>query len=168
MDARSGRGGRVLHPPRTPEFAPPGRRRLEQRQGNEHDFNHIEYDLKDTAERYEGGSQNVGRTDRPGGQPGIALPISGRGHAPPACWKSPTWHAGGWRNSARLLLSDRSREANKSGIVLFELPGRDPQAIRRACLEKGVILSCRAGRLRISPHAYNDESDVDRLIEAIG
>ena len=132
---------------------------------HDHDFARIELILKDTAQRYEGGSPNtagfIGL--------GASLELLSRF---------------GFEAIARRVLeitdlacdrlgqigavihSDR-RDACKSGIVAFELPGRDPQALRQKCLQQDVVLSCRAGRLRISMHAYNDDSDVDRLIEAL-
>lgn len=63
-------------------------------------------------------------------------------------------------------LGDRGGE-ERSGIVAFDLTGHDPMDVRKHCLDRGVALSCRGGRLRISAHAYNNEEDLDRLIDAI-
>lgn len=63
-------------------------------------------------------------------------------------------------------MSHRSGE-QRSGIVFFDLPGRDPVEFRKECIRRNIVLSCRAGRLRISPHAYNTEEDLNRLLEVI-
>ena len=49
---------------------------------NEHDFHKIDYDLKDTAERYEGGSQNVAGLLALRASLELLGPLSGRGHRP--------------------------------------------------------------------------------------
>ncbi len=48
-------------------------------------------------------------------------------------------------------------------IVAARLPGVDPGDVVRAMEAANVIVSARSGFLRVSPHYYNDESDVERF-----
>jgi len=129
------------------------------------DFSHIELNLKPTAARYEGGSQNTAGM--------IALKASiellGQFGAKALATRilELTDLACDRLRQAGAVVWSRRVEGHSSGIVSFELPGRDPRAVRRRCLEQAVVLSCRNGRLRISPHAYNTPDDIDRLIAAL-
>jgi selenocysteine lyase/cysteine desulfurase len=132
---------------------------------NELDFSHIELVFKDSAARYEGGSHNV---------PGLlalraSLELLQQYGAEALSRRVLELTDLAWHRLAELgavILSD-PRPAHRSGIVSFEMPGRDPRVLQRKCAERGVLLSCRAGCLRISPHAYNDAADIDRLIESL-
>ncbi|MBN2022728.1 MAG: aminotransferase class V-fold PLP-dependent enzyme [Pirellulales bacterium] len=130
-----------------------------------HDFSRIELTLKDTAARYEGGSPNTPGMIALGASLELlasygAAALSRRVIALTdlACRRLEEMGA---------TLFTRRKEGHKSGIVVFELPGGAPEAAAERCRRAGVALSCRGGRLRISPHAYNNVEDLDRLIDAL-
>lgn len=55
----------------------------------------------------------------------------------------------------------------ESGIVVFRC-GEQPAAdVRKQLLAAGIVVSCRGGGIRISPHAYNTAEEIDRLIGAL-
>lgn len=129
------------------------------------DYSRIELELRPTAARYEGGSQNM--VGFIGAAESLQLLVD----------------LGAAAISQRVLeIADFACErlkviganiysphegAHRSGIVSFELPGRDAAAVRQHCLRSGVALAARSGKLRISPHAYVNQDDVDRLIEVL-
>ncbi len=129
------------------------------------DFSRIDFDLKETAARYEGGSQNTPGMLALWASLDLLTQLGIEAISDRILWITDL----ACRRLSELgatLISDRSPE-RKSGIVVFDLPGKDPASVQRRCLKRKVVLSCRGGRLRISPHAYNNESDIERLIEAL-
>jgi cysteine desulfurase / selenocysteine lyase len=60
-----------------------------------------------------------------------------------------------------------SAAQHRSGIVTFEIPGLEPAAIRKEAMRQKVVLSCRDGGVRAAIHAYNNQDDLDRLVEVV-
>jgi cysteine desulfurase/selenocysteine lyase len=129
------------------------------------DFTNISLTLKPSAQRFEGGSQNMPGMLALGaslelfasltaefGRDAIARRVVAVADAACECL----------RDAGAQVVSDRTPE-HASGIVSFAVPGQDAEILRRKAAEAGIALSCRAGRLRISPHAYNDAADIERL-----
>lgn len=55
-----------------------------------------------------------------------------------------------------------------SGIVAASKPGVDSAAAVAALKQKGIIAAERLGRIRLAPHIYNSESQLDRVIGELG
>lgn len=129
------------------------------------DYSRRDFELKASAERYEGGSHNLL------GFVGLAASLellAGFGPERLAERLIEITDEACWRLAALGATVVSSRDPDRaSAIVAFELPGHDPLAARRHCLEQQVVLSCRDGRLRISPHAYTNSDDLDRLCQAL-
>ncbi|HEV8068812.1 MAG TPA: aminotransferase class V-fold PLP-dependent enzyme [Planctomycetaceae bacterium] len=68
---------------------------------------------------------------------------------------------------AGLPVASRREGSHRSGIVSFDVPGRDPLQLKKDCRARGVIVNARAGRMRAAPHAYCNDDDLDRLLDAI-
>ena len=67
---------------------------------------------------------------------------------------------------------DRLRELGAvvnsgSQIVAAQFPGLDPSHLARELKKKNVNVAARHGFLRISPHFYNNNNDLEQLCEAI-
>jgi len=54
----------------------------------------------------------------------------------------------------------------RSGIFSFATPG-EPGAYAALLRKQGVEAAVRGGRLRLSPHFYNDTADLQRIAEAL-
>jgi selenocysteine lyase/cysteine desulfurase len=52
-------------------------------------------------------------------------------------------------------------------ILSLGFPGRMPAELIERLAAEGIYVAPRLGRMRISPHVYNDEEDVDRFVAAL-
>lgn len=129
------------------------------------DFSHIELNLKSSAARYEGGTYNLGGLLALGASLDVLLALGIENIA--ARVLEITELACQRLAGIGATIASCREPPHASGIVAFELPGRVPADARKRCLEAGVALGVRGGRLRISPHAYNNSDDIERLAAAL-
>ncbi len=130
---------------------------------NAHVFHEIDFTLLPTAERFEHGSINTG------------------GLYPLAIALDMLENAGMDRVFRRILdindllvqgIEERNmkvlspmNEAERSGILIFTT-GRDEELFKHLT-KRGLVASLRGGGIRLSPHCYNNEEDVERFFAAL-
>jgi cysteine desulfurase/selenocysteine lyase len=65
------------------------------------------------------------------------------------------------------LVLKPQRPAERSGIVSFRHPRMVPAELHARLREAGIVIALRQDFLRASPHYYNSDADIDRLLEAL-
>ena len=63
------------------------------------------------------------------------------------------------------VADEQDRCANLFGIKL--LHGMDPELCRQELKKRNIHVAVRGDSVRVSPHVYNDERDMDRLVDAL-
>ena len=64
------------------------------------------------------------------------------------------------------VVSDRST-AGRSAIVTATFDGADPEDLVGRLVSRGVLTAPRGGGIRFSPHAWNDDDDLDATLHAV-
>ncbi len=129
------------------------------------DYNRIELNLKQTAARYEGGSQNMVGFVGLGASLKLLLDYGQKSLADRIVWL--TDRLCERLQSLGATLYTQRVPGHCSGIVTCEFSGKDPAQLKQHLLQAGVVCSARADRLRFAMHAYNQEEDIDRAIDAL-
>ncbi|MBX9581318.1 MAG: aminotransferase class V-fold PLP-dependent enzyme [Gemmataceae bacterium] len=129
------------------------------------DYTTIDYKLKPHAGRWEGGAYNVPGITAFGASLELLL-NAGIGNVEGRVVGLTDYLCDRAAAAGIEVFSSRATD-EKSGIVSLILPGRNAEDVRRACRAAGVAVAARAGRVRVSPHAYNTEAEIDRFVEAV-
>jgi selenocysteine lyase/cysteine desulfurase len=120
-----------------------------------------EFRLKPSAERWEGGSFNMPGLQCFGASLSLFHELGARAVSARIMDQAEAAREAG--RSAGWAVFGSARRCDRSAIVVLERDGSNPQAAVRALRQDGIVVSCRRGRLRISPHFYNNDDDFRRL-----
>lgn len=129
-------------------------------------FSHVALRLKPHAGRWESGSLNVGGILALGASLELLLAIGIDAIAQRVLDLTDHLCERAARVGFKVYSSRRTGE--KSGILSLLAPGGDVRSIVRRCRDAGIVINQRAGRLRVSPHAYNTAEELDRFVALLG
>jgi selenocysteine lyase/cysteine desulfurase len=131
---------------------------------NSMDFGFREFQPAHSARRYEGGQLNF---------PGFAgmkesialLQEIGIGTVQSNIHSLVDRMVDGLKRNTKVQVRSCLEEASRSGII--NLACHEPDLVAERLLERGIVISVRAGGLRISPHFYNTEGEIDKLVSGL-
>ncbi len=131
------------------------------------DFSQIDFTLKPHAGRWESGTLNVAGITALGASLELLLRV-GVAALEQRLLELTDYLCDKVQTTALSVFSSRS-PGERSGIVSLAAPGGTEQVrqLVKRCRQAGVIVNRRAGRLRISPHAYNTAEEIDRLVQVL-
>jgi selenocysteine lyase/cysteine desulfurase len=129
------------------------------------DFARVDFRLKPHAGRWESGSLNVAGIFALGASLELLLGLGVPAVA--ARVLELTDYLCARAAAAGLEVFSSRAPAERSGIVSLAAPGADVRELVRRCLQRGVVVNRRAGRLRVSPHCYNTTEEIDRLLSVV-
>jgi selenocysteine lyase/cysteine desulfurase len=134
-----------------------------------HDFDHIDFKLRTTAAQFEEGSHNVMSIYGLGAAVDLLLEI-GVDHIAERILHLTDILVAGLQKMELPLVSPLEKKF-RSGIVTFRLsPEKSTPAIAELqdhLFAKGIYTSIRHGGLRLSPHFYNTEEEVETTLKEI-
>ncbi len=134
-----------------------------------HQFSHAAFDIRPAAARYEIGSQTMVGMRALRQSLGLFLQVR-KVHGDAAIANRILELTGkliaGLRRFGATIAA-AAKDMHRSGIVTFSIPQLEPSIIRRIALERNVVVSCRGIGVRASVHAYNNDADIQRLLDAV-
>lgn len=131
---------------------------------NEEDFFNIRYELKSGAAKLEPGTPNVSGIYALGAAVELLLE-AGIDAVRRRIFQLNDLLAAGLSERGLEIVTPMS-PAGRSGILTFR-PHGEPLPLFKAMLKERVLVSERAGLIRLSPHFYNDEADAVRFFEVL-
>ncbi len=129
------------------------------------DFDRLHLDLQPGAGRFEEGTPNTAGIFGLGAAVNLLLEIGVEAIGRRVLGLTDRLVEGLVERGARVLSPRSPGEA--SGIVSFRHGDEDPEHTARRLRKQQVFVVARRGGVRASPHFYNDDSDLDRLLTAL-
>jgi selenocysteine lyase/cysteine desulfurase len=135
----------------------------------EHPDDYFRYDspLRNSGERFEPGSPNV--TGLLGLEAAMRLLLStGLATIEDRIFELTDHLIEGLSARGCTITSPVAHRHERSGIVCFRQPGVDTEELAGRLTAAGVVVSQRGDVIRVSPHFYNNEEDLERLLDVVG
>jgi selenocysteine lyase/cysteine desulfurase len=127
------------------------------------DFDHLHFELRDDAAKLEEGTQSFATILGMGAALALLDEVGiGRVAA----------HIAAWLSEAETFLAAAGLEPSpapvlRKGILTFRPPSGTAEEFMSRASKAGVVVSARRGRVRISPHFYNGETELAALADFV-